>query len=139
MATFRTLLICVLGLWPTMAFAAGPVDVSMIQLLAAPERFHGQVVRVQGFLRLEFEGNALYLHREDFGRALTRNASWVTPSRAFAGKELSDGYVLIEGEFDAKEKGHFGLFSRSIKNISRADRWPSRAELEKEVRPQPAK
>jgi hypothetical protein len=37
----------------------------MIQLIANPQAWDGKHVRVIGFLRLEFEGDALYLHRED--------------------------------------------------------------------------
>lgn len=125
--------------WSSAARAADPVDVSMIQLLATPERFHGRVVRVQGFLKLEWEGDALYLHRTDFDQAIFRNAVGVTRSSAFVGKELSDGYVLIEGQFDAKETGHLGAFSGSIKNITRAERTVSRAEIEKIIQPQSTK
>lgn len=38
-----------------------PLDVSMIQLIARPDDFDGEYVRVVGFYRHEFEGNALYL------------------------------------------------------------------------------
>src|SRR5574341_1315958 len=36
-----------------------PIRVSMIQLLAAPERFEGRRVQVQGFYRIESEDHAL--------------------------------------------------------------------------------
>jgi hypothetical protein len=59
-----------------------PKDVSMVQLLAAPEKFHGKLVGVFGFLRLEFEGDALYLHREDDTQGVTRNVVWVDRTEA---------------------------------------------------------
>ena len=37
--------------------AEDPADVSLIQLIANPQMFDGKLVRVIGFLRLEFEGN----------------------------------------------------------------------------------
>lgn len=46
------------------AYPPEPRDVSLVQLIANPGDFHGGLVRVIGFCRLEFEGNALYLHRE---------------------------------------------------------------------------
>jgi len=52
-------------------------DISLIKLLANPELYNLQVVRAQGFLELEFEGTALYLHREDWEQMLTRNALWL--------------------------------------------------------------
>ena len=44
-------------------------DVSMVQLIATPEKFDGKFVRVHGFLNLGFEGDSLYLHRETFSKA----------------------------------------------------------------------
>jgi len=44
----------------------GPEDVSLIQLIANPQAYDGKTVRITGFLHLEFEGNAIYLHNEDF-------------------------------------------------------------------------
>lgn len=52
-------------------------DVSLIQLIAQPEKFEGKRVRFIGFLRIEFEGNAIYLHREDFDHGIEKNALWV--------------------------------------------------------------
>jgi hypothetical protein len=48
-------------------FAAGtpenPERVSILTLLAAPDRYAGKNVRLMGFVNLEFEGDAIYLHR----------------------------------------------------------------------------
>ncbi len=40
--------------------------ISLINLIATPERYHGKWVRVQGVANFEFEGNALFLHKEDY-------------------------------------------------------------------------
>ena len=75
-----------------------PLNVSMVQLIANPKAFHGKWVRVIGFCHLEFEGNALYLHRDDYERAISRNGVWLN---APEGKEgLSNQYVLVEGVFE---------------------------------------
>lgn len=50
------------------------VGVSLIQLISSPEAFSKKPVRVVGYLHIEFEGNALYLHEEDFSRGLSRNS-----------------------------------------------------------------
>src|SRR5437870_2929981 len=72
-------------------------DVSMVQLIATPEKFDGRFVHVFGFLNLEFEGDALYLHREDFVHGLDRNAVWVNQTEAMerARNKLNRHYVLI--------------------------------------------
>lgn len=57
--------------------AAEPTNVSMVQLIANPEKFDGKLIRIIGFLRLEFEGDALYLHREDYENGIMGDAIWV--------------------------------------------------------------
>ena len=72
------LLVCAFSALPSRAAAGDmPQDVSIVQLLATPEKFDGKLVRVIGFLCLAFEGDAVYLHREDFDHSLTQNALWV--------------------------------------------------------------
>ena len=122
------------GLNPSIAQAqrSEPMDVSLVQLIANPSEYHGKLVRVIGFCRLEFEGDALFLHREDFEQGLTKNAVWLdvgwpVPENY---RGLSDRYVLVEAIFDAEEHGHMGLFSGELKKVTRMSRWPSRRELE---------
>jgi hypothetical protein len=108
------------------ANAADPVSVSMIQLISTPGDFDGKRIIVMGVPRIEFEGNALYLHREDYEHALTKNALWLTATgdQEAAWKLLEGQYVLVEGTFSAKNTGHFGLFSGAIHNITRFHAWP---------------
>lgn len=98
----------------------------MVQLIAAPEKFDGKFVRVFGFLNLEFEGDSLYLHREDLVQGLVRNGVWVNRTEAMERdrKKLSRHYVLIEGVFDSQDHGHMGLFGGALKNITRIETWP---------------
>lgn len=105
--------------------SSGPLDVSLIQLIANPEKYDGKFVRVIGYLRLEFEGNALYVHREDDEAALTKNAIWVDATSDMTNdpETFNRKYVLLEGIFDAKQHGHMDLFSGELRRISRADVW----------------
>lgn len=100
--------------------AAEPTDVGMVQLLAQPEKYHGKFIRVHGFLRLEFEGKALYLHREDYANGLTKNGVWVDMLETPEHMKLNMHYVLIEGVFNAKDRGHLGLWSGAIEKINRS-------------------
>lgn len=104
-------------------------DVSMIQLIASSEKYEGKYVRVMGFLRLEFEGNALYLHREDYEKSLYRNGVWVHVAEIETSRRFNMKYVLIEGTLDSKDRGHMGLWSGAIKDIKRVELWgPDREE-----------
>lgn len=96
-----------------------------MRLIAAPERFAGKLVCVIGFLNIAFEGDAIYLHEEDFRRSLYMNSLSVQADDGMMTdlKKLSGHYVLIQGIFDPSQKGHMGLSSGGITKISRADAW----------------
>jgi hypothetical protein len=95
-------------------------DVSMVQLIATPEKFDGKIIQVIGFLRLEFEGDALYLHREDFDHMILRNAIWVEFPQGKDRDKLNGRYVFLQGTFRAKLHGHMDLFSGTLTDITRA-------------------
>jgi len=107
-------------------------DISLIRLLANPDLYNQQVVRVQGFLELEFEGTALYLHREDCEQMLTRNALWLdVPSEIWERKyELTERYVQVTGVFRSELHGHMDLFGGAITRIQDIRSKPSREEIE---------
>ena len=66
-------------------------SVSMIELIANPEKFDGKRVFVNGFVHFEFEGNGLYFHEEDYHNDLRQNGLTlsVTPAqeKQYAGCE----------------------------------------------------
>lgn len=99
-------------------------DVSVYELLANPATFHGRRVRVLGFAHLEFEGNALYPHREDLEHHLLRNGLWLS---APAGVDsVSDHYAIVEGRFNANDHGHMGMWSGALDSVTRLERWELR-------------
>jgi hypothetical protein len=119
--------------------ASEPQDVSVIQLIANAPQWHGKLVRVIGFCRLEFEGNALYLHQEDFERSISKNGIWLELGWPVPEKyrTLTDEYVLVEAVFDAQGQGHMGMFSGLLRDIRRLERWRSQKELDAKPPPKP--
>ena len=87
-----------------------PLDVSMIQLIARPIDFDGEYVRVIGFYRHEFEGNALYLHREDYEQGLTSNGVWMNGTQ-----EHNMTYGLGRGPLQCEK-------ARASGDVERGDR-----------------
>lgn len=104
---------------------------SLIELIANPLRYDRKQVQVIGFLRLEFEGDALYLHREDFDHAISKNAVSVVRPSDLSGKQLiqvDKKYVIWEGTFNARDRGHMGMFSGSLTHITRLEPWANEAQ-----------
>lgn len=107
------------------AASAQPLDVSLVSLIATPKEFDGKQVRVIGFARLEFEGNAIYLHRDDYLQGITKNGLWLDvelPSKKSAARP-NNRYVIVEGVFSMKDQGHLGLWSGSIQRVTRMAPW----------------
>lgn len=61
-----------------------PESISIIQLIANGEKYENKLVRIIGFVRFEFEGNAVYLTQEDYEHDLTSNGLWISLSEDFS-------------------------------------------------------
>ncbi len=102
-------------------FSSSPLkSVSIIELIARPERNEGHRVMLTGFLHLEFEGDALYLHNDDYRFHIYKNAIWVNLPENLRpiAEKYNNRYVYLVGSFTAKKKGHCGLFSGEIYRIT---------------------
>lgn len=108
--------------------------VSLILLIANPTAFDQKRVLVKGYVVLEFESQHMYLSEADAKHLITRNSVWLDVSEAVYAKrtEFNRRYVLVEGTFNARRRGHLGLSSGEIGNIGRfelggssgwIDRW----------------
>ena len=102
-------------------------DISMLRLIVNHEKYHNKTVQIIGYLNLEFEGTAIYFHKEDYENGSSRNGMWVSFNEDLSKKKdlqkFSKKYVIIQGKFDMNSKGHMGMFGGSIKNITRLDEW----------------
>ena len=105
----------------------GPV--SIVNLIATPEKYDGKKIQIIGYLHLEFEGDGIYLHKDDYLNAITANGLWVNFSEKLTKKtslkDYSDNYVIILGTFKKESKGHMGLWNGTMDDIIRLDFWRS--------------
>ena len=99
------------------------VRVSLIQLIANPASFDGTRVALTGYVVLEFEHTAVYLHESDATYGISRNGIWLdVPLGSDSHRaRFHRQYVLIEGTFRAQRRGHRDAFSGSLENIGRFD------------------
>jgi hypothetical protein len=104
-------------------------QVSLVALIANPDKYEGKPVRVIGAFRLEFEGNEICLHKEDLINALSQNCLWISldGTKLWPGADglsrLNDHYVLVEGHFTTTDRGHMGMDSGAIIDIWRVSDW----------------
>lgn len=114
----------------TASKTSAPLNVGMVALLGDPQKYDGKVIRTIGFMCLEYEGDALYLHEEDYRYGILKNALALRLSSAQQKqfKSLSLKYVIIEGTMYANgpERWDYG---GAIGNITRLDIWRPRPDI----------
>jgi hypothetical protein len=119
------LLFCIATLGASFPYGTAQDDgpVSLIQLIANPEKYDGKQVQVIGFLRLEFEGNALYLHEDDYKNVVFGNSIGlgIPKKQKLPEDELNMHYVKVVGTFKA---GMSNIQSGVIIDITTIERWP---------------
>ena len=111
---------------PNLVQTNEPFEVSIIQLLANPEKYDGKSVILIGYARIEFEGDSIYLQSEDAKNWLVFNALWLNIPKEIREQrdKYNDKYVVISGKFNAKNHGHMNLFKGgAIENIESFTLW----------------
>ena len=95
-------------------------SVSMIELIANPEKFDGKRVFVSGFVHFEFEGNGLYLHDEDFVDNIWKNGIGlsVTPEQEKRYAVCDAKYCFVVGTFHAVKPGYSSLWSGHLSDVT---------------------
>ena len=94
--------------------------VSLVQLIANPEKYDGQYVTVRGvaYFDSKYYINAIYLTRNDKRGANSPSAVFLyfAPSIRQA-DHLNDQFVFVRGKFQANAKGHLQAFSSSLVDV----------------------
>jgi len=81
--------------------APKPENVSLIQLIASPEKFDGKMVSLVGFLGIEPEDARVYLSREDYQQYIPGNGVWVDVNKDMLRnvEDIDLHYVVLVGIF----------------------------------------
>ena len=115
---------------PLPPVASAPIsEVSIQELMAAPDKFNGARVRVIAPCSIEFEGAALYATEEAQEARAARQAVWLQlkwpllPER----RSLNGKYVLVEGRFVSELSGHEGIFQGAIVDVTSLEASSSQA------------
>jgi len=106
--------------------------VSMINLISSPEEYHGKKIRVNAYLKIKHESNAIYLNKDDYRYSIYKNAIYLYVDRDKLEKFLEspyEGYVSIEGIFNKNDKGHLSLFSGSLSNVTNIYRLSEKKDV----------
>jgi hypothetical protein len=121
--TLLVLLTVIVIVSPLLAQDPREMLVSLVQLIANPTVFDGKRVILKGYVVLEFESQHMYLSEADATHGITRNSVWLDVSHVIYAKraQFHGHYIFVEGTFSARRRGHLGMASGEIGNISRFD------------------
>jgi len=90
------------------------LPVSLAELIAAPERYHGRHIRTEGYITLQFEGNVVCM---GIDRSQSSTCLWLDVE-GLKDPGFRRGRGLVEGTFDGENLGHFGAASGAIEQIT---------------------
>ena len=98
-----------------------PIPVSIISLIATPERYHGQLVFLTGWVSIGYRTRAIYYSSErsrlDFGP----DSIWLEFSEELTKTRKVDTYnghyVMLKGVFDKDNHGEMGIYQGAITDI----------------------
>ena len=100
-------------------------DVSIINLIATPDKYVGKRVRITGYyFNPHFEINGISMNHIDHKFSSSKNAIWVNLPKYLRTEKIkqkvNNKYVYLEGIF-TKFKGHMGQYSGTIEQVNRIE------------------
>jgi len=97
---------------------ASPLQISLVQLMATPEKYHRSFVTVRGWCVIEFEDQRINLtsNRDEWflGVWLDLNESQLTQVDV-----AKEGPCIVDGVFRGGVSGHLGLWHAELSPVSR--------------------
>jgi hypothetical protein len=108
-----------------------PTNICLRALLNKPGDYNGQIVRVAGYLVLEFENFGLYLSA-DRKNWIDKSGLWISfaPEAEINSRRttLRGKYVILEGSIDAGAHGHMGGFAAEVRGVGKVEILSAEAE-----------
>jgi hypothetical protein len=111
-------------------------NISIITVIANPEKYHKKTIQIQGYFTNEKEGTAIYLAKNDFQNLIYKNGIYLyIPDNAMEKFKIElphQGYVTITGVYNKDKKGSYNFYSGGLENITQIDRMYKRGSLRDE-------
>lgn len=125
MSFFRTTALILLSLILTSCTDSGQTGkkrVSVVALIATPEKYDGEIVQITGFARIGPEEAAIYLSKDDAKYSNTANSIWIEISESSDDRYTYDAkWIFVEGTFRNSAGGHLNQSPTFIENITRIE------------------
>lgn len=108
-------------------------EVSLIAVIANPEKYHKKRIVIKGYFTMETEGQAIYVSKNDYEKGIFKNSIYLyigyDSLKEMNIEEPYKGYVQIEGIFDKQSKGGYGFSSGGLRDITIIERLYKKGTL----------
>ena len=98
-------------------------NVSMIQILADPEKYDGKRIRFVGYLVDEFECHAVFLSQESYVHLIMEQSIFLSHDFGKHRGLVHKRYCQVEGTYKAVPKGYMQANNGSLEDVSRVITW----------------
>ena len=99
------------------------VSASVLSLTATPEEFDGKRVRVVGYVVSQMEVWGVFDSEADRREGGFKRGVWLeTYGTPYA--QVNEADAIVEGTYDASSCGHLGMWSGTIREITRLEPLP---------------
>jgi hypothetical protein len=111
--------------WGATGKSSEPINVGMLALLAAPQKYNGKIIRTIGYLYLRSDSDALFFHQEDLEIPILKDSFSLelTLEQKQQFKGLSLTYVMVQGVMRSSGADGRGLNSGTITHITMVHGW----------------
>lgn len=111
--------------WGASEKSSEPINVGMLALLAAPQKYNGKTIRTIGYLYLRSDADALFFHQEDLEIPILKDSFslelTLEQKQQFKGLNLT--YVMVQGVVRSSGPDGRGLNSGTITHVTMVHGW----------------
>lgn len=111
--------------WGAVEKSSAPINVGMLALLAAPQKYNGKTIRTIGYLYLRSDGDALFFRQEDLEIPILKDSFSLelTPEQKQQFKGLNLTYVMVQGVVRSSGPDGPELSSGKITHVTMVHGW----------------
>jgi hypothetical protein len=103
-------------------------NVSLIAVVANPEKYHNKKITISGYFIVRHEENVIYINEVDFKNKLYKNGIWIGLNKEFLDSQNIqlpyEGYITVNGTFKQNDPKTVSNFSGRLTDIN----WMFRIE-----------
>lgn len=96
---------------------------SLIHLIRHPDAYDQKLIKIVGYCRFDAAMKAVFIGEADFAGGVLGHGVVLHAEDNAQSRGVHDKYAMVDGIFDAKDRGASGKFAGAIKAVERIILW----------------